>query len=440
MSKKANVLVVNSDECEGTQWREKLNAGGYTVLPECCGLSSMFYALTQEKVHVVICAGRLFKEESIPLIKSAQLYFPRIKIVFVGVVSKAYLLNSLSNIAIAKTLPGDLEKYRYPVPSAIGDDKTIAAQTLSTLLGDHFLSSEYTATLLAQSFKWNPGYVVMSIQTDFAGENVLNTLKKSVSVRKDLYLLPGRPNEYYIIASESPAAEHCVQVAAEIRARLLKETNAMFSIGISRLRNKAGELYACRKEADRACRATHMFGQNSVIHIDYLDSSDIEYIYPKHKEKRLIEATMDGDITTALQMMDEIFDVLKSRESLKQSAINRMVLGIVIGLNIAATSRVTAFEKMNLDSLKLGTLLAAKTIDEAYDYIKQGILDFAGEMEEITDVTRDALFYKLSNLQKAPDSIDDLAQNLGTTLCFLNSAIYKNNSSDIFSLFQEEKK
>ena len=440
MSYKVHVLVVNNDLDEGKQWRDKLSAGGCAVLPECHDLSSMFYVLTQEKVHVVICAGRLFKEEAISLLKTSQMHFPRIKIVFVGVVSKAYLFNHMSNIAITKSLPSDLEKYCYRVPVSSGDAKQTAEQTLLDLLGDHFMSDEDASARLAHSFKWSPGYIILCVKTDASSGNVLNSLKKSTGDFKRAYLVQYNLNEYYIIVNESPNAEHCVRMATDIREYLFKETNAMFSIGISRMRHKAGELYACRKEAERASNATHMFGQNSVIHIDYLDSNDIEYIYPAHKEKRLIEATMDGDISCALQMLDEIFAVFKSREDIKQSLINKMVLGIVVGLNIAASSRVTAFEKMNLDSLALKKLMSAKTYDEAYTYLKQGIEDFATEIEAITDVSRDALFYRLSESKEKPSSIDDLAQELGTTLCFLNTAIYKNNSEDVFSFISKNDK
>ena len=107
MSSKIHVLVVNGNKKEAEQWRTELGGRGYTISPECNDLSTMFYMLTQEKVHVVICASSLFNEESILLLKSSQIYFPRIKIVFVGVVSKAYLFNNMSNIAITKKLPTD---------------------------------------------------------------------------------------------------------------------------------------------------------------------------------------------------------------------------------------------------------------------------------------------------------------------------------------------
>ena len=253
-------------------------------------------------------------------------------------------------------------------------------------------------------------------------------------------MLPYRQNEFIIVVDRAPSKEYCIKVAADLRADLLRETNTMFSIGISRLRYNANEMYASRKEAERACAAIHMFGQNSVIHIDFLDSNEIEYIYPAHKEKRLVEAAMDGDKACALQMLDEIFAVLEACKGIKQSLINKMVLRILVSLNIAASSRVSAYEKMNLDSMSIKKLMAAKTPDAAYGFLKQGIIDFANEMDEITDVTRDALFHKLSVSKETPDSIDDLTQKLGTTLCFINTAIYKNSMSDVFNFFKNKKK
>ena len=310
-------------------------------------------------------------------------------------------------------------------------------ETLSLLLSDHFLPKIEATAILTQAFHWSPGYALICIRTDFINENVHKVLNSSVEAHKAAYLLEYSQNEFIIVLDNSPDPERCIRIAAEIRAGLLKITNTVFSIGISRMRNNASELFACRKEAERACSATHMFGQNSIIHINYLDSNDIEYIYPAHKEKKLIEATMDGDIAYAMQMLDEIFAVFKSCENLKQSLINKMVLKILVGLNIAASSRATAFEKMEFDSLSLKTLMAAETVEEAHAFLKKGIHDFAKEMNELTDVARDALFYKLSGAKETAGSVEELVQKLGTTLCFINTAIYKNNKSNIFSFLDE---
>ncbi|MCL2821247.1 MAG: hypothetical protein FWD38_10580 [Oscillospiraceae bacterium] len=433
---KINVLVVNENSSEGSSWRERLGKKGYTVLPECLNMSDVFYILTQEKVHIVICAGSMFKEETIPLLESSQIYFPRIKIVLVGIIDKDYLFSNLSNVALTKWFPSELEKYCDPLAMASVNVKLSTHQALSLLMDDHYLNGDEAKAILKQSSKLTPGFAVILIRTDFTNDNVYKVLGDCISTHMKTFLLPYRQNEFIIIVDDSPDMEYCGLIAADIRAKLLKNTNTMFSIGISRIRDKAEELFACRKEAERACSATHMFGKNSVIFINYLSPNDIEYIYPSHKEKRLVEATMDGDTDYALEMLDEIFDVIKSREGLRQSLINKIVLGILVSLNTAASSRVSVYEKMNLDSLSLKTLMTAKTIDEAYNFLRQGICDFAGEMEEITDVTRDALFHKLSVSKDVPGTADELAANLGTTLCFVNTAIYKNNKSDVFSFLE----
>ena len=82
--------------------------------------------------------------------------------------------------------------------------------------------------------------------------------------------------------------------------------------------------------------------------------------------------------------------------------------------------------------------MAAKSTNEAYEFLKQGICDFAHEMNEIIDVTRDAMYHKLTvsnniSIKKA----DELAKEFGTTLCFVNTAIYKNSMSDVFSCLEK---
>jgi len=436
---KVNVLVVNENSEQGNEWRKKLNKKGYTVLPECLNMSDVFYTLTQEKVHVVICSGSMFREETIPLLEASQIYFPRIKIVLVGIIDKDYLFSNLSNVALTKWFPTELERYCDPLAMSSVNVKLSAHQALLLLLEDNFLSSGEAEAILSQSTKLNPGYMVIFVRTDYTNDNVFNVLGNCIKEHKFTFLIPYRQNEFIIIVDNSPTDEYCGQVAAVIRAGLLKDTNTMFSIGISRMRYNADQLYASRKEAERACAATHMFGENSIIFINYLDSNDIEYIYPSHKENRLVEATMDGDTTCALLMLEEIFDVLKTRDGTKQSLINKIVLGIIVKLNIAASSRVSAYEKMNLDSLSLKTLMAAKTIKEAYDFLKQGICDFAHEMNEIIDVTHDAMYHNLTvSKDISAVTADELAQKLGTTLCFVNTAIYKNNKSDVFSFLKKE--
>jgi len=434
---KISVLVVNENIEEGNRWRERLSKKGYEVLPECLDMSDVFYTLTQEKVHIVICAGGMFREETIPLLEASQIYFPRIKIVLVGIIDKDYLFSNLTNVVLTKWFPPELEKYCDPHAMSSTKIKLSTHQALSLLMDDNFLNGEEAASILTQSAKLTPSYVIIFVRTDYTNDNVYKVLGNCIAEHKSTFLLPYRQNEFIIIADNSPSKEYCRTVASNIRAGLLKDTNTMFSIGISRMRYKADELYACRKEAERACSATHMFGENSVIFIDYLDSNDIEYIYPSHKEKKLVEATMDGDTAYALQMLEEIFDVLKAREGLKQSLINKIVLGIIVKLNIAASSRVSAYEKMNLDSLSLKTLMSAKTINEAYDFLKTGICDFAYEMDEIVDVTRDALYHKLSvSNEISTGTADELAEEFGTTLCFVNTAIYKNSKSDVFSFIK----
>jgi hypothetical protein len=137
-------------------------------------------------------------------------------------------------------------------------------------------------------------------------------------------------------------------------------------------------------------------------------------------------------------MLEDIFEALKSCKELKQELLNKIVLGITINLNTAATMRVSALGKMTLDSLSLSKLLSASSIDEAYEYLKKGIEDFAREMDAITEVSRDALFYKLTAARdtKKPISISDLSQVLATTPAFINTAINRNCNGDVFSFFE----
>ncbi|MCL2048391.1 MAG: hypothetical protein FWG87_06655 [Defluviitaleaceae bacterium] len=435
------VLVANQDKAEGAAWRSQVSKRGFTALPECDSLSEMVYLLTREKVHIVLCAANLIDNEALLTLKATDIFFPRVKLIIVGGDLRiSPILSSITRVTLIKSVDSALKNCMTAIPpEAVSDSEEIREQTLRFLLGNHFMPSEDAAVLLSRSFLWEPGYVIFNIAVDAYREETLKALKKAATELKITYVLPYDRDSFCLILDKSPSKEQAVSIANELRLSLLKETNAMFSIGISRMRMKTGDLAVCRKEAARACNATHVFGYNSVIHADCLGTSDIEYAYPKHKEQRLIEATMDGDTETATKMLDEIFEVFKARKDLKQGLINKIILGVIVGLNIAATSRANSLEKMNIDSLALSKLMAVKSVDEAYAYLRKGIFDFASEMDAITAVSQDALFYKLKELKSAGGGyVSDFAESLDTTKAFIAAAIRRNDGGDVFDYFDCE--
>lgn len=438
MANSINVLIVNSDKNEGKMWSSQLAKSGANVILETQKLSAIVDVLVQEKLHMVVCSSNLINDDSANVLKLCIKFFPRIKIIIIGRVSYVSVLTKLTNVHIIQSFSADIKKY-YSLPALpeITDNDRAVSHKISLLLNDNYMTQEEAAVFFANTIENTPAYVVIGIFTHSRDGNIIDVLKTKAEEIGFLYAIENSPNECYVVLDKSPNPDFCFQTANAIRQLLFKETDEMFSIGISRSRYKASELYACRREAARACIATHMFGQNNVIHIDCLDSNDVEYLYPSHKEKRLIEATMDGDAQYAFRMLDEIFSVLRSCKNLRQSLINKMILGIIVNLNIAASSRVFAFEKIQLDSLSLKKLLAAKSIDEAYSFLKLGIQDFAGEMKAFTDVKKDALYHNLLDIRKQGNitDIESLANSLNTTIGFMNSAIVHNSDKNIFNFF-----
>ena len=445
-----NILVVNGDENEGKLWRNRLKGGDLAVFPECIGISEMIHILVREEVHLVIFSTNLIDDCTIDVLHEVLVFFSRTKIIMVGRISAGYILPRLPHVALMQEFPRDIHKYLATTPNKSSVEipyKKTVEQCIRFLLGEHFTAKDEAAAMLSHALQNTPGYVIIGVETHSLDNDVFRVLSDLSVELGFLYVLQYSLNEICIVIDKSPSKEYSMQSAYNIRRALLEKTDAIFSIGVSRMRYNAGELYACRKEAARACAATHMFGQNSIIHIDYLDSNSIEYIYPSHKEKRLIQATMDGNSAYAFRMLDEIFDVFKSSGNLRQGLINKMILGIIVNLNIAAASRVFAFEKIQLDSLSLKKLLTAASIDEAYAFLRNGIEDFSSEMEDFSAVSKDALFHRLTEIKSkkmissdtAPShiSIEELAQSLHSTVGFINAAVYCNSKGDIFNFFKE---
>ncbi len=435
-----SVLVANESNSERKTWCEALLKVGYTV-SECPDLYYFIYKMSQNRMDIAICSASLVTHKSYDLINMIIKFFPKTKLVLVGQTPNAYLLNNLQNVYIKKSFDTQLGKY-FPeskniasLPSDFMSNKHAHAVQL---LSEHFLSFQDVSKIFDKYLnKWVPGFVVMSVVTDSYNEDFIETLVKHSENNGFAEIVPVMPGEVCLILDKEPSVNQCITKAQELARCLLSETECNFSIGISRSRQSPHELWVCRKEALRAAKATHMYGKNGVIHIDYIDKDDIAYAYPTHKEQQLINSTLDGDATNALTMLDDIMAVFKAHPRMSQSLINKFALGILVNVNIAAACKVMAFEKIQMDSLAAGRLLSCKTPDDVYAALKNGITELATEMDEFINLKRDATFIKLSQLKEEQTefSLNELSMKLGTTVNFLNTAVMNNAGENLFDFF-----
>lgn len=437
------ILIVNSNAMEAEDWRIQLENKGYQIVETCLELSTMVYLLTKERVDVVICAANVIKDEPNVVLESSREFFPRTKFVLIGNFPAGAMTKKLSGLSVKKTFDTNLDKY-YKSPLGTRRAEMYSTQQATVLLTDHFIPAEEAAQILARTVPaLKPGYVVIYVTADIDFVHI-NHLLKSLTPKLNIPIMfqmyPGR---HYFILGGSPTLEQCLSIGRALRLALLEETDAMFSIGISRMRKSAAELNACRKEAERASAAVHSFGQNSVIHIDYLDSDDFEYVYPWHKQNRLVEEAVDGNGIGAARLVDEIFAVLKAHPKCTPNLVSKVVLGIIVQLNIAGASRVASFDKVQGDTLSIKKLMQNRTVDEINTYLKEGILEFAKEMDTITDLKREALYMRMSLMKDDANTEFDIGQDLemtlNTTLNFANDAVFRNGGTDIYTFFKKQE-
>jgi hypothetical protein len=426
------ILVANNNTTEGKTWRDRLLSDGYHVTPLCPDLNALLRTLDSENIHIIVCGANLINHNAFAVLSAILDWYPRTKIVVVGRMAddyKAKILNNLSDVVIRPMFGTDLERYwKIPVFDAEFDG-------LPLLLDEHFLSYDEAALLLQRIMpKWVSGYAVIAVAIEGHCSEAMAIITAITEEHKIGHAVGLKSGEICIVMDNSPTEEACFQLANAVRRELLKKTGVSFSIGLSRVRNTAAMLYVCRKEALRATSAKYIYGQNNVVHINYICENDLEYVYPEHKEKRLIERVMDGDKETALKLLDEIFDVIRKQNIVHQSVINKIGLSIMIRMNIAAISRAKILEQTQAEAMTGGKLLAAKTTEDVYIFLKAGIVQFADEIEALNDLRRDALYVRLSQMKAAGDniSIADLTQIYRTTISFLNSAIIRNTDSNIF--------
>ncbi|MCL2055084.1 MAG: hypothetical protein FWG90_11725 [Oscillospiraceae bacterium] len=430
-----NVVVANKSILEGNRWKHSLAKNGYNTVEICNDLSELVYLLTHEKIHFAVCSMNLIKGHAYSVLNNVAHFFPRTKIIVAGnTISFENVLKNIDKVIVMREFNPDLKSYCDMPDEHIIRNEEYSQNKLSALLIPHFWNDMDAAEVLKDAMpEWKPSYSVISITADSYHSEVYEAALQILTELNRGYALRLSFKELCLIFDNSPSEEFCLETADRLRQVLLERTNALFSIGISRQRCKASELYICVKEARRAASALSLFGNNSVVHIHYLKGKEIEFLYPHHKEKRLIDQAADGNKEEALRMLDEIFAVLGS-EGLSQKVINKIALRILLNLNIAAVSTAKIYEKMELNTLTMGKALLSKSCDEAYCFLKKGIGDFADEMHDFADVQKDVLYMTLPETP-IEITVSDLTKKYRTTVNFMNDAIKRNGGGNIFDLY-----
>lgn len=441
----ARVLVANNEKEENQMWRTMLSRSGYELLPDCYDLSTMVHLLARNEVDIAICSMRMVGDSAAQILKTCSHFFPRIRIVVIGPMVNRGMMLQMEDIIFRNQFGTDLVKYLRPQVDVKIDIQKTVEQLLLLLLEENYLSHEEAFEFLNRVMPhWNPEFVVISIRSNDYGNEIYKIVNEISGELRPAYVMQMGLEEVCCILERSPSVEYCLAVAENIRYNLMQRTGATFSIGVSRSRTFADEMYACRKEALRAADATHHYGKNSVIHISYLDANDYMYSYPEHKERRMIEAVLDGDEAVAVQMLDDIFRILR-RGTIEQSIINKISLKVLVGIHMGVITKSTMFNKIQMDSLALSKLLAASTMDASYQFLRNVIHDLSKEMQDITELHMDALFMKLCKIKednKDPNAeahvgLEDLTSVLQTTVGFLNTAVKKNTDSSLLEFFEE---
>ncbi|MDL2236560.1 hypothetical protein LJC56_01850 [Christensenellaceae bacterium OttesenSCG-928-K19] len=430
---KKTVLVVNPREEERGEWKKRLTDSGYTVLDAGQYLSEMVRILSHAPVDYVVCSSELITGAVYEVLSQIHIFFPKVRMIVVGWIQLERALPNLAKVSFRNEFDSNLEEGAYcqmSLPPQRPED------ILRLLLREHFLSGEQAAALLRDA-----GYTCN-------GELTVLVLNAKPYIPYDI--LQKLPAEFAKGASVlMDAGEACIvlcdcgdplKTADALRVYLLENIDISFSIGISRSRKKVSELFISRREALRASLATHEYGLDSVVHIDYLDKKDIWYAYPHHKENRMIEYAMDGDAKQAIALLDELFSFLEKREEqLSERYIRSVGLRIWAGMGLAASSRLLAYETLQMDAMSFGKLVTSKNWQDMYAFLKEGILQVSLEMEAIQEVARDALYTRLSSLRAKGESPlpEELVGIFHTTIGFLNDAVTQNSKDTIFNFFQQ---
>lgn len=441
-----NVIVVNNDLALGVSWARIINGkSGFRTVGTCANLSEAVYALSQNTVHIAIIAQDVTKRSTSGVLQQITRFFPQLNIVLIGRYASADVLKQ-PRVIFRQSFDINMEMLGLKRKlSEEGGKSTDNDAELALLLSEHYMTDEQCAEMFSRSCPAaEPGLAVIVVRSEGTSGGICEEIRKEVMKLREYSWACGAAqtaeNELCVLLHGGMEARLCMRAADGLRLKLLEASGTPFSIGVSRVRVPPAELCISRKEARAAADSTHIYGINSVIHADYISSNDFLYAYPEHKEQRMISAAMEGDVEGAVRMLDEIFDMLRRMPSFDEAFSNRICMKIWSRLNIAAIARVKSFNSTQMDTLPFGKVIALKTLEGVYDFLKKGIVDFTQEMKELADIKSEMLFMQLEKLKKEAKALtlDTLTTECGATVSRLNTATMLGCDESLFEYFADE--
>lgn len=233
--------------------------------------------------------------------------------------------------------------------------------------------------------------------------------------------------------------EQAVNLAVQIKNRIIENLNISVTIGIGRYYNDPREIYKSYNEAVSAQRQRFYLGGNQVIHIEnvpYL-ANDLSH-YPFHYERAVVERVRCGERKQAKSALEKLLnEIFQSKSSIE--TVKACVLELLIVLSRSAVEGGANLDQLTLLNFDcISRLSDCNSQDKVAEWMNECIDNFMDNMLENRSsvnlrVINKACEYIVANCQHNL-SLEEVAQTVHLSP-FYFSRLFKKEKGYTFADF-----
>lgn len=210
----------------------------------------------------------------------------------------------------------------------------------------------------------------------------LYATEKILDVNNNIAFI-NRYDEVTVIIGGSLTIDEVIKLADNIRETIKKQTNFTVTIGIGDKVDKAKNIDVSYKQCKAALRHNFYLGNNSVIHINFIENNNkISYEYPLKKEELLVYETVNGNVNVALTLIDELYSTLKDKK-LPKDFLQKITLDIIVSINRYASELNIPFESFYSKEISIKELREQKSFEDSYNYLKSIVIKICAFIDEL---------------------------------------------------------
>lgn len=230
-----------------------------------------------------------------------------------------------------------------------------------------------------------PGYTVMVLKIDYYDKLslIMEEKDKHMLIFSALYKIESileeykngiafinRHDEIVIILGGKLSINESITIGEKIRKSIETDLKITSTIGIGKMYNEARKINISYKQAKAAIRYNYYLGFNSVIHINYVEPTNIiTYEYPLKKEEYLVYETVIGNEKRVLELLEDLFAVLKACQPLPDKLLPKIILDIIVSINRYASEQGINIDSFFSENFSMKDVLKHKEHNDAFNYL-----------------------------------------------------------------------